>query len=1127
MFLSWWHCFAGMRRVRRELRYVARLEQLEDRVVPSDVISSDNGASYHTTLTSTPTAGFVDSTTTTARTASTVQGSPTVTVSASSLDLGTVTPGAPGTGASYTISGDNLTAPIIVTPPPGVELSIDNGISYHPVVTLLPTSGTVASITIYPRITTTAAPGAVAGTITNASMGATTQNIAFTGTVSNAVHPTIRVSVVSLDLGLAEPGVGGPPMTYAVSGSGLRTPLTITAPYGVEISSDGGLSYHTTLTLNLIAGNVPATTIQARISVSAPPEAVSGRIEHTSTGATEQDMVVTGYVIAVFIPFVDTSVTSLDLGTATQGAVGAAKNYTVFDDDVIGPVTIAAPTGVEVSSDGGASYHSTLTLMPISGIVRATINARISAAATLGAVTGKIVNSSIGATTQEVTVIGTVNVPTAPTISVSPSSLDLGTTMQGTVSSSKTYTNSGILLDSPMVITAPTGVEISDDDGASYHTTLTLTQTAGTVASTTIHVRLILTSTEGVVFGRITNTSTGAVEQDVTVTSTVVVPTPTITVSPVSLDLGTTTAATAGTATSYTVSGTSLTAPINIVVPAGIEISSDSGVSYHNSLTLMPTSGTVASTTISVRISATAAPGIFTGSITNISEGATEGDVAVTGTVVVGDQTLSYHQNAFAVNLSPAAAASFTIAGKSFFLQRDLGLSLPDSRAMQSLSSITAKWLQGNGNSFGNPWYFIKPDGQFYAWDGTSSASGSTLVATLDPVYYVYPDLLANPSQQTFDFVLQQRLGLTFTGNFDQDYGSRNEKWLRGIVNANGNPWYFIDPAGHLYAWGGTANRATGTLLASVDPLYWAQPSRLFDAKPDEMTGAIVNNTFQVTTTKDFAGSVTVELNIASPAVSHQTFTLSWVSRPPVVTVTPAGNQTTKQGTPISLTLGVSDADADTVKLSAVGGHLGFVLHQSLGLRLQGSLFLNYGGQNEKWLEGNSNNWYFVKPDGSLWKWDGTVNQATGAQVTALDPVYYYHPELLYNPPGGDLAFALFQRLHLTSTGNVSLNYGGQNEKWLLGNDGWYFIKPDGTLWKWDGTAHRATGTLEATLNTDYYSNIQRFYEVNENEVTVGITSNTLTITPAAGFIGQFWVLVKAESATQSVFNRFLLTVTA
>jgi hypothetical protein len=47
-------------------------------------------------------------------------------------------------------------------------------------------------------------------------------------------------------------------------------------------------------------------------------------------------------------------------------------------------------------------------------------------------------------------------------------------------------------------------------------------------------------------------------------------------------------------------------------------------------------------------------------------------------------------------------------------------------------------------------------------------------------------------------------------------------------------------------------------------------------------------------------------------------------------------------------------------------------------------------------------------------------------------------------------------------------NYGGQNEKWLTGSAGMYFIKPDGSFYLWDGTLHQATGTLMATLNTDF-----------------------------------------------------------
>src|SRR5262249_15936226 len=150
------------------------------------------------------------------------------------------------------------------------------------------------------------------------------------------------------------------------------------------------------------------------------------------------------------------------------------------------------------------------------------------------------------------------------------------------------------------------------------------------------------------------------------------------------------------------------------------------------------------------------------------------------------------------------------------------------------------------------------------------------------------------------------------------------------------------------FAWDGTANQATGTLLATLDTLYWAQPNRLFGAQANEVTGSIAKNVFQVTTPTNYAGVVMVELNTSTPTATHQTFTLSFVNHAAVLTVTPSGNQTTKQGTPVSLTLTATDADADTLNFSALGGHLGFVLQQQLGLRLQGSLFLNYGGQNEK-----------------------------------------------------------------------------------------------------------------------------------------------------------------------------------
>src|SRR5205807_9102177 len=132
---------------------------------------------------------------------------------------------------------------------------------------------------------------------------------------------------------------------------------------------------------------------------------------------------------------------------------------------------------------------------------------------------------------------------------------------------------------------------------------------------------------------------------------------------------------------------------------------------------------------------------------------------------------------------------------------------------------------------------------------------------------------------------------------------------------------------------------------------------------------------------------------------------------------------------------------------------------------------------------------------GSFWKWNGTPHQAAGTLVANLDPVYYAHTDLLYQAPAGDVVFAVDQRLNLTRTSaNFSLNYGGQHEKWLLGNDGWYFVKPDGTFWKWDNTLNQATGTLMASFDPDYYVNIDRLVSASANQVTLTIVGNTLTL---------------------------------
>src|SRR5438874_80354 len=110
------------------------------------------------------------------------------------MSLGTTTAGTAGTAATFTVSGSNLTAPIVITAPTGVESSNGRTTSSRS-VTLTPSSATVAATTISARISSAAAQGPVTGNITETSAGATAQNVAATGTVNALTTPGDRKSV--------------------------------------------------------------------------------------------------------------------------------------------------------------------------------------------------------------------------------------------------------------------------------------------------------------------------------------------------------------------------------------------------------------------------------------------------------------------------------------------------------------------------------------------------------------------------------------------------------------------------------------------------------------------------------------------------------------------------------------------------------------------------------------------------------------------------------------------------------------------------------------------------------------------------------------------------------------------
>lgn len=269
--------------------------------------------------------------------------------------------------------------------------------------------------------------------------------------------------------------------------------------------------------------------------------------------------------------------------------------------------------------------------------------------------------------------IGTYTSAPSPTINASTSSLTGFTYVEGSgPSAEQSFTVEGSDLTNDITVTAPTNYEISETSGSGFTNSITLTQSSGSVATTTIYVRLASGLTAaGSPYNETANiTSTGATQVDVDFNGTVTAaPTPTINVSTSSLT-GFTYVEGAGPSAeqSFTIEGSNLTADISIAAPTNYEISETSGSGFTNSITLTQSSGSVATTTIYVRMVSGLmnANSPFNETVTATSAGATDATVDVEGTVTV----------ATAVNISTNSLTGFsylqTTGGPSNFQSFDV-----------------------------------------------------------------------------------------------------------------------------------------------------------------------------------------------------------------------------------------------------------------------------------------------------------------------------------------------------------------------------------------------------------------------------------------------------------------------
>jgi hypothetical protein len=145
-----------------------------------------------------------------------------------------------------------------------------------------------------------------------------------------------------------------------------------------------------------------------------------------------------------------------------------------------------------------------------------------------------------------------------------------------------------------------------------------------------------------------------------------------------------------------------------------------------------------------------------------------------------------------------------------------------------------------------------------------------------------------------------------------------------------------------------------------------------------------------------------------------------------------------------------------------------------------------------------------------------------------------YSARALMTDPTAQAVYNLDQQLQLARSSSYRDNARGWQERYLSGSNGrTYFIVPNGTLYQYTGGSNLAKNPVVTTLTRSYYINLAALYNasvpgmitVPASSVSVSVSSNTLTIHPAATFTGVIQITTAVSNRQGSAVQTFNVTV--
>ncbi len=559
----------------------------------------------------------------------------------------------------FTVAGTALTGNITLTPPPDFDISLTAVGGYSRSLNLPQIGGTVINTTIYVR-SAVSATGSPSENIMVTTPGASASSVTVTGTV----NPLPVANAVPNQQATA--GIATLPVNF--SGTANTFNWTNNNPtIGIPTNGTGNIG-------SFIPVNNTGTPVTATITITP---------YNSNSGCSGLPVIFTLTVDpGSAAPGINTGTVSGSI-IACAGKASASPNilqFSVSGNTLTGNISVAAPSGFEISLVENSGYANSLNIPQAGGIINNTIIYVRSSSTASGNISGNVILSSPGFANQNIPVNGTVyaipSVNPLPNIQVTSGAVVSAINFSGT-GTIYSWTN-----DTPGIGLPANGNGDIPAFTCVNNGSTTTTATITVVASANANVSC---TSSPIIF----------------LINVLPVPPPAITVSGTFNGL-TTTYGTPSTDESIALSGANLLGSIVVTAPSGFEISTDNS-RFSNSLRA-GNAGSSGPVSVYLRLAAiTPAGNNYRGKLIFSTTGTADVNVDVPGSIVNKALLTITANNLTKAQGTPNPSFTFSYSGFKNGDQPDQLTSLPTGTTLATNNSNTGQYaIQVDGASSPN-----------------------------------------------------------------------------------------------------------------------------------------------------------------------------------------------------------------------------------------------------------------------------------------------------------------------------------------------------------------------------------------------------------------------------------------